>query len=95
MAEIMASKIVVDIYIGSSRKVHVPFVVESCSCVASEWLSNRNCRMWLLQKLFGDIDCDTNQLAQFQITSIHQQSNGMADALAKAESLTNYIEDMD
>ncbi|MFQ6640244.1 hypothetical protein Gotur_016741 [Gossypium turneri] len=35
-------------------------------------------------KLFGDIDCGTNQLAQFQFEDIHKQSNGMEDALAKA-----------
>lgn len=84
MAKIMAIKTVVDMYIQSSRKVHVPLVTEFCSCVASEWLSNRNYRLWSLRKLFGEIDCGTNQLAQFQIAIIHRQSNGMADALTKA-----------
>ncbi|TYI69155.1 hypothetical protein E1A91_D08G134600v1 [Gossypium mustelinum] len=69
MAEIMAIKKVMDLYIRSSRKVHVPLIIELCSFVASEWLTNRSYRSWSLQKIFGDIDCGTN--------------NGMEDALAK------------
>ncbi|MBA0749231.1 hypothetical protein Gogos_003180 [Gossypium gossypioides] len=84
MAEIMAIKTTLSMYIGSSRKAHVPLVIEFCPCVPSEWQTNRNYRLWLLRILFEDIDCGSNQLAQFQFIDIHRQSNGMVDALVKA-----------
>ncbi|KAG4157657.1 hypothetical protein ERO13_D02G076520v2 [Gossypium hirsutum] len=70
--------------IGSSPNAHVPLIIELCSFVASEWMTNKSYRPWLLRKLFGDIDYGIKQLAQFQIAVIHRQSNGMKDALAKA-----------
>ncbi|TYG78848.1 hypothetical protein ES288_D02G093900v1 [Gossypium darwinii] len=82
MAEIIASKTTVDMYIGSSLKVDVPLIIELCSIVASEWLKNRSYRLWLLRKFFGDIDYGIKQLGQFQIAVIHLQSNGMEDAFA-------------
>ncbi|MBA0697108.1 hypothetical protein Goari_003613 [Gossypium aridum] len=36
IAEIMAIKTTMDMYIGSSQKAHVPLVIKICSCVASE-----------------------------------------------------------
>ncbi|MBA0599621.1 hypothetical protein Gorai_005832, partial [Gossypium raimondii] len=83
MAKIMAIKTNLYMYIGPSRKAHVPLVIEFCSCVPSEWLTNRNYRVWSLRKLFLDIDCGSNQLGQFQFVYIHRQSNGMEDALVK------------
>ncbi|MFQ6656584.1 hypothetical protein Gotur_026625 [Gossypium turneri] len=61
MAEIIAIKTTMDMYIGSSSKAHAPLIIELCSFVASEWLTNRSYRPWLLRNLFGDIDYGIKQ----------------------------------
>ncbi|MFQ6670399.1 hypothetical protein Gotur_035334 [Gossypium turneri] len=67
MAEIMEIKKVMDTFIRSSRKAHVPLIIELCSFVASEWLTNRSYRSWSLWKIFGDIDCGTNRYIEIFI----------------------------
>ncbi|MBA0679959.1 hypothetical protein Goari_011697, partial [Gossypium aridum] len=71
MAEIMAIKKVMDMYIRSSRKAHVPLIIELCSFVASEWLTNRSYRSWSLRKIFGDIDCGTKYIEIFIFLKPH------------------------
>ncbi|MBA0681761.1 hypothetical protein Goari_023540 [Gossypium aridum] len=48
MAEIIAIKTTMDMDIGSSLKAHVLLIIELCSFVALEWLTNKSYILWLL-----------------------------------------------
>lgn len=83
IAELMTIKIAVDMYIEVSRKTHVLLIMELCSNVTADWMSNRYYRPWSLN-LLGNMDCGTKQLVQVQFAVIQHQSNSMTFALAKA-----------
>ncbi|MBA0784223.1 hypothetical protein Gotri_001815 [Gossypium trilobum] len=84
MAELMAIKTALEMYIGMEWHVKVPLTIEISSCVTMEWLLERNYRLWTLWNLFINIDRCINQLVRVHFAFDHRQCNDMTDALVKA-----------
>ncbi|KAH1033577.1 hypothetical protein J1N35_045751 [Gossypium stocksii] len=84
MAEVMAIKIILEMYIGMEWHVKVPLIIEFSSCVTMEWLLERNYRLWILWNLFISTDRCINQLILVHFAFVHWQCNDMIDALVKA-----------
>ncbi|MBA0685154.1 hypothetical protein Goari_026693, partial [Gossypium aridum] len=57
---------------------------EMVEVIATKIALELNYRPWTLRNRFSGIDCSINQLFRVQFTVIHQQGNGMDDALTKA-----------
>lgn len=72
MAWVIAIKTTLELYSCMVWHVKVQLVIESSSCVAFEWLLERNYRLWMFWNIFIGIDYGINNMFQVQFTFIHR-----------------------
>ena len=91
IAEVMAIKVVLGMFVRSIWKGKFGLVIESDSMTAVRWCTDKESRPWKLWEVFGDIDKLMEDIGNVSLAHIYREGNDLADSLAKAGVDRSYM----